>query len=158
MKRFRLVGFLLLTLVVLALAVYWSPRPAGYATPTECLNAYWEAGQAGDVARYRSCLGEPLRSAMEQRFPDAAAWAEFLRASVKDIKSWVQLLDSQIQGPAARVDVEEVRLAGKRRLRFHLAHSGSGWLIVAIEQPQEVPALIPYGTHVSKVPEESSTK
>jgi hypothetical protein len=157
MKRLRMRMVLVLTLAFLALALYWSPRRAGYATPTECLDRYGEAGRAGDVARYRSCLGEPLRSEMERRFPDAAALAEFLRASMKDIKSWVQL-EPRIDGSAARVDVEEVRVTGQRRLRFQLARSGKGWLIVGIEQPQEVSPVIPYGTHISKVPEEASPK
>src|SRR5438132_13567826 len=109
MKRLRMVRVLVLTLALLALSLWWSPSRSGYVTPSACLDTYGEASRAGDVAKYRSCLGEPLRSAMERRFADANAWAEFLRGSMQDVKSWVQLLDPQIDGSAARVDVEEVR-------------------------------------------------
>jgi hypothetical protein len=158
MKRLRVGIVLVLTPVLLALAVYWSPGRSGFATPAECLDAYREASRAGDVAAYRSCLGEPLRSENARRFADAGALAAFLRDDMKDVKSWVQLLDPGAEGTVARVDIEEVRSTGTRRLRFHLARSGAGWLIVGVEPAQEVPAIIPYGTHVSKVVEDPSRK
>ncbi len=153
MKRLRMVLVVVLTLVLLALALWWSPRQSRYATPTACLDIYCEASKTGDVAKYRSCLGEPLRSEMERRYPDGSAWAEAVRATMTDIKSWVQM-DPVIDGATAYVDVEEVHRSGQRRRRFHLAQAGSGWLISGIEPPKEVPAIIPYGTHVSQVSEE----
>jgi hypothetical protein len=51
------------------------------------------------------------------------------------------------------VDVDEVRRGGTRRLRFRLERSGKGWLIVAIGPPQTIPTPIPYGTHISQVPQ-----
>src|SRR5438128_10368650 len=98
MKRLRMVRVLVLTLALLALALWGSPSRTGYGTPSACLDVYGEARRAGDVAKYRSCLGEPLRSEMERRFADADAWAEFLRESVKEVKSWVQLRDLQFEG------------------------------------------------------------
>src|SRR5207249_3920819 len=147
MKRLRMMLVLVLTLALLALALTWSRPRNGYATPTACLDMYCEASRAGDVVRYRSCLGEPLRSDMERRYPEAQALAEVVRGNVQDIKSWVQR-DPVLDGASAYVDVEEVHPSGTRRRRFHLAHSGNGWLIVGIEPPREVPAVIPYGTHV----------
>jgi hypothetical protein len=54
--------------------------------------------------------------------------------------------------------VDEVRIDGNRRLHFRLQRSQKGWLIVRIDPPKLVPAGIPYGTHVSKVPEETQSE
>jgi hypothetical protein len=54
----------------------------------------------------------------------------------------------------AWVNVDEVRIDGNRRIRFRLQRSENSWLIASVDPPKLVPAGIPYGTHVSKVPEE----
>lgn len=151
-QRLRAVLVLVVALGLVALAVRWSAGRRGFATPADCLEAYGAACLAGDVAGYLSCLGEPLRSETRQCFADDQELAEWLRQTMKDVKSWTQLL-APVAGSGAEVDVDEVRASGTRRLRFHLEHSGQGWLIVGIEQPRAVPTAVPYGTHISKVPE-----
>jgi hypothetical protein len=141
-----------LGLAILAVRLAPSPGRTGYATPTACLDAYREACLAGDPTGYLNCLGEPLRSQAAQRFADQNALAEYLQRSIKDAKSWVELGSPEVAGSTAVIDVEEVRTAGSLRTRFHFQRLGRGWLIVQIEQPQEVPTSIPFGTHVSQVP------
>src|SRR5262245_17891920 len=153
MKRYRVPFALALTAGALALALRWSAGRAGFATPAACLDAYGEACLAGDAAGCLSCLGEPLRSEVRRQFPDQAALAEALRQNLRGVKAWVRPLEPAVEGAAAAVDVDEVRPEGNRRLRFRLHNAGGGWLIVGIDPPRDVPAVFPYGTHVSGVPE-----
>jgi hypothetical protein len=141
-----------LGLAVLAVRLASSSARTSYATPSDCLDAYRDACLAGDAATYLNCLGEPLRSQAAQRFTDLSALADYLQRNMKDAKSWVELGSPEVAGSTAVVDVEEVRTAGSLRTRFHFQRLGRGWLIVQIEQPQEVPTSIPFGTHVSQVP------
>src|SRR5262249_39254045 len=124
MKRRRLV--LILALAVSAMVGYWSMRrPPGDPTPAACLDAYPDALADGDVARYRSCLGEPLRT--EKR----SLTSPELRLEMEGLKGWT-CLEPVIEGTTARVDVDQIRPAGTCRVRFHLQRSGRGWLIVGL--------------------------
>ncbi len=145
---------LALTGVVLAGALVWSlrPRPAGCATPLECLQAYREASRAGDPARYLRYLGEPLRSQVQQSYPDDGALAESLQRDTRPIKAWVDIGPLEEQGDRALANVEEVRETGQRRLRFHLERTPDGWLIVRIEKDREQTPAVPYGTPVGEEP------
>ena len=156
MKRLRGVAILVAALGVLAAALYWSSRRAGpgYATPLACLDAYREACLAGDVDAYLRCLAEPLRSETAERFPDRAELAALLRRETAELKGWaaVEVEAAPPRDGAALVDVDQVRPDGLRRVRFHLTRSAGGWLITAIDPPRDVPADIPYGTHISETP------
>jgi len=154
MKWLRILTLVVVTIITWALAISWSQRQAGFATPAACLDAYRDASPAGNVEKYWSCLAEPLRSEMQRQHPNSRELAESLRREMKAVKTWVQLLESDATVATVQVDVDEVRVDGNRRIRFHLQRSGSGWLIAGMEQPKIIPAGIPYGTHVSKVSEE----
>lgn len=134
-----------LTLAVLAAAVWWSLRPTGFATPSDCMDAYLEALQEGDVAKYTSCLGEPLRSQSQESSSSS------LRAQMREVRSWVQH-EPVIEGPTATVDVDEVRL-DVRRVPFRLERTRKGWLIVGIGPPKEITPPVRPGTHVNEAPE-----
>jgi hypothetical protein len=67
------------------------------------------------------------------------------------VVSWAQH-EPEVSGTAALVDVDRGRRDGAQRVRFRLERGRGGWLIVGIDPPKEVPTVIPYGTHVSKVP------
>jgi hypothetical protein len=155
MKRLRVVFLVALTCTVLALVLRAARGPRGFATATDCLDAYREARANGDVESYWKCLGEPLRSETLRRFPDAQALADYLRQDMKEIKNWVELDGSNVEDRTAFVEIEEVRQAGKRCTRFHLEHSSDGWLIVGIEPRGEKALAIPYGTHISRVAEDA---
>ena len=155
MKRVRISALISATAGLLALAVFWSLRPAGFTTPAACLDAYREATRAGNVEGYLRCFAEPLRAEIQRQQTDRKRLAESLRQEMKDVKTWVQLPDSESEESTAQVNVDEVRIHGTRRLRFRLRHLSNGWLIVGIDLPKLVPAGIPYGTHVSKVPTET---
>jgi len=141
-----------LTCAVLAGALTWSlrPRPAGYGTPAECLEAYREACRAGDAARIRRCLGEPLRSEVRHNYPGDEALAEALRRENRGVKGWVEVGPPVEQGGRATADVEEVRATGQRRLRYHLELSQGGWLIVRVEKGAEQTPEVRYGTRVGE--------
>src|SRR5579885_2107081 len=141
-----------LTGAVLAGALAWSlrPRPAGFATPAECLEAYHEACRAGDAARYRGCLGEPLRSEVRRDYPDDAALVEALRRETQGMKGWVEVGPPDDQGERATASVEEVRETGQRRLHFYLERSPDGWLIVRVEKGAEQTPEVRYGTRVGE--------
>jgi hypothetical protein len=151
MKRRRLL-LLLAAAAAAGLAVVLARparRPAGFATPADCLDAYAAAGQAGDTAAYLSCLAEPLRSETTQRFADERDLADWLRQQMKDVKGWTQRPQSQMAA-AAEVDVDEVRPGGTRRARYRLERQGGGWLIAAVGPAREVPGGVRYGTHVGE--------
>jgi hypothetical protein len=153
MKRLRIAVLVVGSLALAVLAFFWTPRSKGFATPEECIDACREASLAGDAGQFLRCLGEPLHSDMRQRFPDATVLGETLRGQMKDVTSWSQVLEPLVTGPTAFVDVDEIRVTGTRRTRFRLERASRGWLIVAIGAPQEIPTPVPYGTHVSRVPE-----
>jgi hypothetical protein len=154
MKPLRAVILVAATLCLLAAAVFWSQRTgtACAATPAECLDQYYEAGRAGDVRRYLSFLAEPYRSQVRQRYADDDTLSAALRRDMKDVKSWVQIAGPVEEESSARVEVDEVRATGTRRLRFHLLQAGSGWLIVAVDPPRDMPTPIRYGTPVGEEP------
>jgi hypothetical protein len=154
MKWLRISVLASATVGFLGLAVFWARLPAGFTTPAACLDAYREATRSGNVREYLRCFAQARRTEIEHEHADPKKLAESLRQETKDIKTWVQLPASGSDGSTAEVNVDEVRIGGKRRLHFRLQRLQTGWLIVGIDPPNLVPAGIPYGTHVSKVPEE----
>jgi hypothetical protein len=155
MKWARITALVSVTSVVLALAVYWARQPAGFPTPAACLDAYREASLAGDIEAYRSCLAERLYADIRQRHRDPKELADSLRQEMRDVKTWVQLSEPASEGSIVRINVDEVRIDGNRRICFRLQYLGNSWRIVGIDQPKPVPTGIPYGTHISKVAEQS---
>ncbi|HTU19462.1 MAG TPA: hypothetical protein VMG10_15485 [Gemmataceae bacterium] len=141
---------LLILLVVVGIALlgirFWPRRTAttGAATPAQCLDAYYESLQSGDVDKYLRCLDEPYREDVGRRSFEAA------RRDVKDVKNLVQKAGPAESGSPLWVD--EVRAAGVRRLRYHLRQNGRGWVIAAIDPPREIATPIRYGTHVGDEP------
>jgi hypothetical protein len=147
MKRYRVPLLVLATVALLTGAAIWSQRrAAGFADPTECVEAYRDACAAGDVAGALACLGGPLRAESERTISAAS-----LRRELAGVVSWAQH-EPETDGAAARVDVDRGRRDGVQRVRFRLQRDGGGWRIVGIDAPQPVPTVIPYGTHISKVP------
>jgi len=155
MKGIRIIVIVVLVVALLGVTVYWSRQPGGFATPADCLDAYREACRAGDLQKYWSCLAEPLRAGIQQQHPSVEELASFLRRDMTGLKSWVAQLASESEHSKVQVDVDEVRAEGNRRIRFLLERSRRGWLIVGLDEPKPVPAHIPFGTHISKVPAEA---
>jgi hypothetical protein len=147
----RLLVPLLVVLALLAGVIYWSARPRGFATPGQCLEAYRDALAAGDQSRYLGCLAPPLRAKIQEE-PEEHFQAKARRFK-EHIKNWGQSLESE-QDSAASVLVDEVSMLGTAQRRYRLERSASGWLIAAIEPPKDVPTPVPFGTHISKVPED----
>lgn len=157
MKRLRLLS-MVVTMALLALALYWSPRrQAGFASPAECVAAFGEAYKDGDAERYLNCLAEPLRSQVRRQYADMRELSQSLHRESKDTVSWAQTAGGN-EGRRAFVEVDEVRPSGTRRLRFRLERDRGGWRIAAIETPRDIPTAIPYGTHVKDVPDPSHSK
>jgi hypothetical protein len=152
MKRARVLLLACLVAALTAGAVWWAGRRSGYATPGECLDAYYDARSAGDTARFLGCLAEPLRTETRRRFGGDADLARALRSGAADLKNRVQQGDATADGADRIVDIEEVRTPGIRRVRFRLQSAGGAWLIGAIDTGPETPADVPYGTHISKGP------
>jgi hypothetical protein len=123
--------------------------PAGFPTPSVCLDAYHDARRAGDAAAYLRCLGEPLLSEEQRVAPDVLA--ERLRREARPVKGWAQA-GEESSGDAATVTIEEVRTTGTRQVRFGLRRDGGGWRVVAVDTGPERPAAVPYGTHIKDVP------
>jgi hypothetical protein len=148
MKRFRVPILLAVVSVLAAGLLLWTRRTASVeaATPAECLDAYYDSLQSGDVEKYLRCLGEPYRT-RQGRDSFAAAGRD-----AKELKNLVQLA-GPAEGDSSRwVDVDEVRAAGVRRVRYHLRKDERGWLIVGVDPPRERAAPLRYGTHVGEEP------
>jgi hypothetical protein len=147
MKRFRVPLLALLAVVLLVGAALWSQgRAAGFASPAECVEAYRDACAAGDAAKALACLGGPLRAEGER-----SASAAALTRELAGVVSWAQH-EPEVSGTAAHVDVDRGRRDGVQRVRFRLERGRTGWVIVGIDPPKDLPTTVPYGTHVSKVP------
>jgi hypothetical protein len=152
MKRSRVILLTSLAVVLAVAAVWWSQRRSGFASPGECLDAYYEALLSGDAAKYEACLGDDLRAETRRRYASDAELGSALRMGAADLKNYVRQGDGTTDGADRKVTVEEVRASGVRRVRFRLRPGGDTWRIVGIDRGPETPAAVPYGTHVSKVP------
>jgi hypothetical protein len=141
---------ILLAFVVIALVGvrFWPSRTStpGPATPAECLDAYYESLQKGDIEQYLRCLDELYRKEAGRRTFDAA------RRDVKDVKTLVQKAGPAESGSPLWVDVDEVRPTGIRRLRYHLRQHEGGWVITDIDPPRVIQTPIRYGTPVGSEP------
>jgi hypothetical protein len=148
MKRLRLLILIAVVGIALVGVRFWPHRtpPPGAATPADCLDTYYESLQSGDVENYLRCLDEPYRQEVGQRSFEAT------RRDVKDVKNLVQITGPTESGSPLWVDVDEVRAAGIRRLRYHLRRDDRGWVIAAIDPPREISAPIRYGTPVGDEP------
>ena len=148
MKSFRVLILLAFVLIALAGVRFWpwKPATAAAATSAECVENYYESLKSADVDKYMRCLGEPYRGEAGQRFFAAAC------RDVKDVKGVVQRAGPAENGSPRWVDVEEVRAAGVRRMRYHLRQDDRAWVIVAIDPPRETTSPIRYGTSVSDEP------
>lgn len=147
MKPLRVLILLAVILIALASVRFWPSKTAtvGTGTPADCIESYYESLKSVDVDKYLRCLGEPYRADAGQRFFEAAC------RDAKDLKGLVQRT-GPVENGSLWVDVEEVRAAGVRRLRYHLRHDERGWGIVAIDPPRETSAPIRYGTPVGDEP------
>jgi hypothetical protein len=123
-----------------------STAPAGgFSTPGECVDAYYAATRAGDVAAYLRCLGEPILA--EERNASGDGLVERLRRQAQSVKGWAQAGEA-VDGDRATVEIDEVRLTGTCRVRFGLRRGAGGWGVVAVDRGPERPAAVPYGTHI----------
>jgi hypothetical protein len=140
--------------LLLAVALLRPGGRAGFATPSDCLDAYAAARKDAEAGAYLRCLAKPLRAQLRQRYPDLETLAGELRAETAGVKGWVQASAPSVEGDVARADVDEVHPDGVRRLHFRLERSAGGWLVAGVDAPRARPAPIPYGTHVKDVPGE----
>ena len=146
MKPLRVLIVLAVVVIALAAVRFWPQKTAaGTATPAECVENYYESLKSGDVEKYLRCLGEPYRAESGQRFFESAC------RDAKDLKGLVQRAGS-VEDGSLWIDVEEVRAAGVRRLRYHLRQDDRGWVIVAIDPPRETTSPVRYGTPVGDQP------
>jgi hypothetical protein len=141
-----------LTLSALALAVYWSRRSGteGFATPSDCLDVCCDAAKTGDASRYLSCLAEPLRAEVRQRFSDNGQLAEHLRLNMRDVKSWALRHPEATGKSSAVIDLEETLEGRSRWTRFRLERTDRGWLIAGIGRPEEKPLGFRYGEPIDE--------
>ena len=148
MKRLRVLILIAVAVIVLASIRFWSGRTAaaGAATPAECVDNYYESLKSGDVDKYLSCLSERYGAEVGQRFFTDAC------RDVKDVKGVAQHAGPTESESLQWVDVEEVRAAGIRRLRYHLRRDSGSWVIAAIDPPRESSSPVRYGTPVGDEP------
>jgi hypothetical protein len=153
MKRLPLLIPAALVVVFVVLAARRSVPPATaatFATPEDCVEAYREACKEGNVPAYLDCLAGPLLDEA-RRLAAAGELPAALRRSLAGVKSWVVAAPPTIEADSATVEVDAVRLEGTRRIRFSLAHARpTGWRIVRVDAPRDVPTPVRYGTHVSE--------
>jgi hypothetical protein len=148
LKRLCVLIVLAIALIVLVSARFWPGQTTrlGAATPAECLNNYYASLKNGDNDKYLRCLGEPYRTDIGRSVFDAAC------RDVRDVKGVAQREGPSEGGVPQWVDVEEIRAAGVRRLRYHLRQDGGNWVITAIDPPRETISPVRYGTPVSDEP------
>ncbi len=148
MKKSRSLILLVVAVCLLASVYWWSRRssPRGTERPEQCLDDYYESLQSGERDKWRRCLDEPLRARMEQHDFDIA------RRELKDVKNLVQIAGPAESETVRWVDVDEVRPAGVRRLRYHLRRDSRGWIIAAIDPPREISSPTRYGAPVGDEP------
>jgi hypothetical protein len=149
MKSYRVLILFAVVLIALAGVRFWPWKlmNVGAATPTECIENYYEALKSGDFEKYLRCLGDPSRAdAGQQRFFDTAS------RDAKDLKGVVQRASPAESRSTLSVDVEEVRAAGIRRLRYHLRQHDRVWVIVSIDPPRETTSPVRYGTRIGDEP------
>jgi hypothetical protein len=150
-KPIRLVIVLMLAVAIGIVAMSWVPSRSGFATAPDCLAAYYEALQNGDVDAYLLCLADPLLSEMKRQAPSAAEWSATLRHMA--VKNWVQDRLSSSEGKSVVIVVDEVRAEGTERVRFRLEEQAQGWRILDIKRLDRRRPPFPYGSDIRTAPE-----
>jgi hypothetical protein len=149
-KKYRLVILLLLAVGLGALALLRFPSQPVFPTPSDCLTAFYEAVQEGNVSNYLRCLDDPLLADMKRQALSQADWVEILRRET--VKNWVQDRQPLPEGPSIMVEVDEVRSSGTERVRFRLEQRRQGWRIVGIQRLEQRRPSFPYGTDIRAEP------
>lgn len=131
---------------LVGVALTLARRGPVYASPADCIEAYYAAIHDNDVDRYLGTLGKDARS----RKPEVHA--DLLRLARQGLKNWVLVSDPEGEGAERRAEVDEQRPAGRQRVTFHLRLAGGSWHIEGIDPPRPLPEPVRFGTHVSEAP------
>jgi hypothetical protein len=139
---------LVVALILLVPLAHRSRSAAKFAEPTDCLCAYYEACQNGDMSAYLRCLTPRLRSKIEGE-AQAPRLGTVLRQGT--VKNWVVVSASDDQSRVSTILIDEVRPDGISRVRFQLERAGNTWLIENLSPVQQNQPSIPFGTDVRAV-------
>ncbi len=142
MKRFRLPIVSIAVALLTAGLLLWARRSTteASATPEECLDRYYNSLQSCNEDKYSRCFVE------SHRMRSSGVRFEALCRDNSDLKNLVQVAGPEDDVASRWIDVDEVRVSGIRRLRYHLRRHESGWLIEEIDTARERAAPIPFGT------------
>lgn len=158
MNRKRFFVVVLVGALIAAVCIVAGRTPQRFATPLDCLEAYRDACMAGDGEAQLSCLTDEYRAKRMRDCTEISELGAWGYRSMEGLKSWVAQAQPTPTGVTDCVlDVEETRVAGTQVVRFHLRQVGRGWLISRIDPPRQTTTRIPFGTHISKVPEAQSS-
>jgi hypothetical protein len=134
-----------------AIALSLTRRGPAFETPTQCLDAYYAAVRAGDVNGYLTTLGKDFRDREQKagRPPGRTS----VRQAGEGLKNWVQVADPEtIDDDKCWIDVDEQRVSGRQRLRYHFQKLNRSWYIDRIDPPKSLADPVKYGTHISDAP------
>jgi hypothetical protein len=147
-RRLRVTVAVSLSIILLAVTLRWSRREIAYATPVDCVSAYYEACHGGNETQYRTCFADSIRSQFVQEPSNQNSFSNRRRQEI--VKNWVVVAESTGGNEDRSILVDEVRADGMRRLRFHLEYSKGSWLIRGIDTLGEQQPEVRFGTDVGK--------
>ncbi|MFN0119076.1 MAG: hypothetical protein ACKV2V_01090 [Blastocatellia bacterium] len=129
-----------------------SDEPAG---PEEVIWRMSDAARAGDVRAYADCFSGQLHQRLQKTMAEMGedAFRQYLQKMNNDITG-IAVSDEELSGAeTAKLRVEFVYRGRNEAQIHHFRMAGGQWKIEATDDPENVRALVPYGTAVGQQPE-----
>jgi len=144
-------------LVVLAFVIFGGKRgeqrAAQRPAAQDTVVAMVQAAQNGDTDAYLDCFWGPLRTRLEQtsREMGRREFARHLERTASAIKGVVAHGEPEPKGADLKVQAEMVYEDKNEAQGFILTRRRGRWRISAMENPQRIETIIPYGSEAYRL-------
>ncbi|HWC88190.1 MAG TPA: hypothetical protein VG433_00985 [Pirellulales bacterium] len=148
--------------LALVLAALWFGRPApepdsSAATPGECIDRMFAAGERGDVDAYLACFTGEQRMQLEREVAAQPRenFASGLVAAIEPLKGRA-IVHEAASALTAEITVERVYAHRNDLQLYNLQCQDGRWQIAAVRPVQALQPPVPYGTPVFEMPEDTA--
>jgi hypothetical protein len=146
----------------LVLAALWYGRmatapAAPAATPGECIDRMFAAGEGGDVDAYLACFTGNQRSQLERELAaqPREQFARGLVAAIEPLKGRA-IVQETASAATAEITVERVYAHRNDLQVYELQHQDGRWRIAAVRAVRALQPPVPYGQPVFEMPEDDA--
>jgi hypothetical protein len=148
--------------LVLVLGALWCGRLASApassaATPGECIDRMFAAGESGDVDAYLACFTGDQRVQLDRELAaqPRERFARGLVAAIEPLKGRA-IVHESASAVTAEITIERVYAHRNDLQLYHLQCQDGRWRIGSVRAVQAVQPPVPYGTPVFEMPAENA--